>query len=207
VSDWLLPLASIAAANLLGAMSPGPAFVLIVRTAIAHGRSAAWRPIAGLALGATVWTAAALWGLQALFAAAPWIAQMLPVAGGAFLIWFAARIWRGAASPVPAIGAPGGARTGFAHAFALQLANPKVMVFFGALFMAVLPPQPPPAMQAAILAMIAFNEFAWYGIVAAVFGSDAARAVYARAKGGIDRTMAALLFALGAKLAFDALTA
>jgi threonine/homoserine/homoserine lactone efflux protein len=125
VSDWLLPLASIAAANLLGAMSPGPAFVLIVRTAIAHGRSAAWRPIAGLALGATVWTAAALWGLQALFAAAPWIAQMLPVAGGAFLIWFAARIWRGAASPVPAIGAPGGARTGFAHAFALQLANSR----------------------------------------------------------------------------------
>ena len=152
MSDWLLPLASIAAANLLGAMSPGPAFVLIVRTAIAHGRSAAWRPIAGLALGATVWTAAALWGLQALFAAAPWIAQMLPVAANQIR-------------------------------------------------------KAPPAMQAAILAMIAFNEFAWYGIVAAVFGSDAARAVYARAKGGIDRTMAALLFALGAKLAFDALTA
>lgn len=205
MSDWLLPLASIAAANLLGAMSPGPAFVLVLRTAMVHGRRAAWRPIAGLAAGATAWTAAALWGLQSLFAAAPWIERVLPLGGSAFLIWFASQIWRGATAPLPAVGDPRGARAGFGHAFALQIANPKVMVFFGALFMAVLPPQPPPAMQAAILALIAANEFVWYGIVAAVFGSAAARAVYARAKGWIDRAMALLLFALGAKLLLDVL--
>ncbi|MFM8988753.1 MAG: hypothetical protein ACKOUS_03625, partial [Alphaproteobacteria bacterium] len=52
MSEWILPLASIALANLLGAMSPGPAFVLVLRTALAHGREAAWAPIAGLAVGA-----------------------------------------------------------------------------------------------------------------------------------------------------------
>jgi threonine/homoserine/homoserine lactone efflux protein len=205
VSDWLLPFASIAAANLLGAMSPGPAFVLILRTAMAHGRRAAWRPIAGLALGATIWTAAALWGLQALFTLLPWLQRSLPAAGGAFLVWFGLRIWRGAAAPPPGLSGDPGPRAGFGHALALQLANPKVMVFFGSLFMAVLPPHPPPLAQAAILAMIAVNEFAWYAVVAAVFGSAPARTVYGRAKAWIDRAMAILLLGLGLRLAWGAL--
>ena len=82
MSDWILPLASIALANLLGAMSPGPAFVLVLRTALAHGREAAWAPIAGLAVGAAIWAAAALWGLQSLFAATKlpllFLAELLP---------------------------------------------------------------------------------------------------------------------------------
>ena len=200
MSDWLLPLASIAAANLLGAMSPGPAFVLILRTALAHGRRAAWPPIAGLALGAVLWTGLALWGLQALFVAAPWLAGALALAGGGFLVWFALRIWRGAVQPAPSLAAGEAPRTGFVHALVLQVSNPKVIVFFGSLFMAVLPPHPPAWVQAAILAMIAVNEFVWYGIVAAVFGSPAARATYGRAKAWIDRGMALLLLALGLRL-------
>ncbi len=205
MSDWLLPLASIALANLLGAMSPGPAFVLVLRVATAGGRDAAWRPIAGLALGAAVWTAAALWGLQALFTALPWLARILPLGGGAFLIWFALRIWRGAASPPPGVEAGGVPEAGFGHALLLQVSNPKVMVFFGSLFLAVLPPQLPLWVELTIVAMIFANEFAWYGIVAAVFGSAPARAAYARAKAPIDRVMALLLLALGGRLVVSVL--
>ena len=200
MSDWLLPLASIALANLLGAMSPGPAFVLVLRVATASGRDAAWRPIAGLALGAAVWTAAALWGLQVLFAALPWLAYVLPLGGGAFLIWFALGIWRGAAAPPPSVETGGVPEAGFLHALLLQVSNPKVMVFFGSLFLAVLPPQLPLWVELTILAMIFANEFVWYAIVAAVFGSAPARAVYARAKAPIDRAMALLLLALGLRL-------
>lgn len=200
MSEWLLPLASIALANILGAMSPGPAFVLIARLAVAHGRDAAWPAIAGLALGAVLWTAAAIWGLQTVFATLPWIERALPLAGGAFLIYLALMIWRAAPAPPPRMDAAAVAPSGFLHAFLLQVSNPKIMVFFGSIFMAVLPPQMPLWVELAILAMILCNEFAWYGIVASIFGSAPARAAYAGAKIWIDRAMAALLAALGLRL-------
>lgn len=202
MTEWLLPLAGVAAANILGAMSPGPAFVLIVRTAVAGGRDAAWGPIAGLALGATVWCAAALWGLQAVFAALPWLERALPLAGGLFLVYLAAMIWRGAPAPPPSIDGTGAAPAsgGFMPAFVLQVTNPKIMVFFGSILMAVLPPQMPLWVELVILAMIFVNEFVWYGIVAVVFGSAPARAAYGRAKLWIDRAMAVLLLVLGVRL-------
>jgi threonine/homoserine/homoserine lactone efflux protein len=201
MTEWLVPLASVAVANILGAMSPGPAFVLVVRTAVAGGRDATWGAIAGLALGAMVWCAAAIWGLQAVFAALPWLERVLPLGGGVFLVYLSAMIWHGAAAPPPSVdNATGQARGGFWPAFVLQVTNPKIMVFFGSIFMAVLPAQMPLGIELTILAMIFVNEFAWYGIVAAVFGSAPARAAYGRAKTWIDRAMAILLFVLGLRL-------
>jgi threonine/homoserine/homoserine lactone efflux protein len=200
LSEWLLPLAGIALANILGAMSPGPAFVLIARIAVAHGRDAAWPAIAGLALGAVLWAGAAIWGLQAVFATLPWLARALPLAGGVFLIYLAIMIWRAAPAPPPRIDAGGPAPSGFLHAFLLQVSNPKIMIFFGSIFMAILPPQMPLWVELVVLAMALGIEFGWYGIVAGAFGSAAARAVYARAKTWIDRAMAALLAVLGLRL-------
>lgn len=204
MSDWLLPLASVGVANLLGAMSPGPAFVLIARTAVSRGFATAMAATLGLALGAMLWTAAAIWGLQAVFASLPWLERALPVAGGLFLLYLAAMIWRHARDPAPTLeSAAAGERSGtgtFLHAFLIQVSNPKIMVFFGSIFMAVLPPQMPLWVELTILAMILVNEFLWYGIVATVFASAPARAVYARAKVWIDRAMAGLLGALGARL-------
>ena len=204
MTDWLLPLASVGLANLLGAMSPGPAFVLIARTAVTRGMAAAWAAILGLALGAALWTAAAIWGLQAVFAAVPWLERALPFAGGMFLLYLAVTIWRHATAPAPTVeterlAARSGAGT-FLNAFVIQVSNPKIMVFFGSIFMAVLPPQMPLWVELTILAMIFVNEFTWYGIVATVFASAPARAAYSGAKSWIDRAMAGLLGVLGIRL-------
>lgn len=204
MTDWLLPLASVGLANLLGAMSPGPAFVLIARTAVTRGMGPAMAAILGLALGAMLWTAAAIWGLQAVFATLPWLQRALPFAGGLFLLYLAVMIWRHARDPAPTLEtASVSVRSGrgtFLHAFLIQVSNPKIMVFFGSIFMAVLPPEMPLWVELTILAMIFINEFAWYGIVATVFASAPARAAYGRAKTWIDRAMAGLLGALGIRL-------
>lgn len=204
MTEWLLPLASVGLANLLGAMSPGPAFVLIARTAVTRGMGPAMAAILGLALGAMLWTAAAIWGLQAVFATLPWLQRALPFAGGLFLLYLAVMIWKHAREPAPtletaAVATRSGSGT-FLHAFLIQVSNPKIMVFFGSIFMAVLPPQMPLWVELTILAMIFVNEFAWYGIVATVFASAPARAAYGRAKTWIDRAMAGLLGALGIRL-------
>jgi threonine/homoserine/homoserine lactone efflux protein len=115
-------------------------------------------------------------------------------------VHFAWRIWRAASDPSPVAERGEGPRAGFGQALLLQVSNPKVMVFFGSVFMAVLPPQLPATVEVVVLAMILAVEFGWYGTVAAVFGSASARAVHGRAKAWIDRAMAVLLAGLGARL-------
>jgi threonine/homoserine/homoserine lactone efflux protein len=59
MTSALTPLAAVAALNLAAAMSPGPAFVLITRTAAASSRSSALEAAAGTVAASVLWAAAA----------------------------------------------------------------------------------------------------------------------------------------------------
>ena len=192
--------------HLLAAISPGPSFVLSVRTAVSEG----FRPAAGLALGfgigATLWALAALAGLSLLFEIMPPLFTALKVAGGLFLIWLAIAMWRHAAEPMPQITegvAPRGMGSAIRLGTAAMLANPKPAIFFGAVFIGLVPVSALPWEKAVILLNILWVETAWYLAVAWIFSLPRARAAYGKAKTGLDRTFGGLLGALGAKVALD----
>ena len=195
--------ASIALIHLLAAMSPGPSFVVSVRTAAAEG----FRPAVGLAIGfgigAAVWAAAALTGLALLFELAPWLFAALKVAGGLFLVWIAVVTWRHAREPMPNAGAV--VPRGFASAVRLglttQLANPKPAVFFGAVFVGLVPAEASVVALALLLTVIFVDETMWYVLVARVFSLGRARAAYGRAKHVVDRAFGGLIAAFGVKIA------
>jgi threonine/homoserine/homoserine lactone efflux protein len=197
-------LLGLALVHLLAVASPGPSFMLVAQTAAGSGRRAGLLAALAMMLGALAWAAAALYGLQALFARFEWLYLAMRIGGGLYLLYLAAMLWRHAREPLPepgAIpGAPGGMQ-GFARALALQLSNPKVMIFFGSIFLALLPAHPPGWMQAATLAIVAFNEFTWYALITLLFSGGPARAIYRRAKFWLDRTMGGALALLGLRLA------
>ncbi|WIM11735.1 LysE family transporter [Enhydrobacter sp.] len=200
----LLPLLGLAAVHLMAAASPGPSFVLVAQTAVGSGRRAGLLAAFAMMLGAVLWAAAALYGLQALFARFEWLYLAMRVGGGLYLLYLAVMLWRHAPEPLPeptADGAETGAMQGFVRALLLQLSNPKVMVFFGSIFLALLPADPPPEMQAATLAIVAFNEFTWYALITLLFSGGPARAIYRRAKFWLDRLMGSALALLGLRLA------
>lgn len=200
----LLPLLGLAAVHLMAAASPGPSFVLVAQTAVGSGRRAGLLAAFAMMLGAVLWAAAALYGLQALFARFEWLYLAMRVGGGLYLLYLAVMLWRHAPEPLPepkADGARTGAMQGFVRALLLQLSNPKVMVFFGSIFLALLPADPPPGMQAATLAIVAFNEFTWYALITLLFSGGPARAIYRRAKFWLDRLMGSALALLGLRLA------
>src|SRR3546814_11648391 len=62
----LVTFASILLLHLMGAISPGPAFVMVVRTAAVEGFRPAVFAALGLAAGAVIWALAALLGLTFL---------------------------------------------------------------------------------------------------------------------------------------------
>ena len=204
--ETLVALLGLAIVHLLAVASPGPSTVLVVQTAAVSGRRGGMIAAVAMMLGAVAWAAAALYGLQALFAEFAWLYRVFQVAGGLFLIYLAIQMWRHAAEPLPeiALAASGSDGQIFVRALLLQLSNPKIMVFFGSIFLSVLPQHMPGWMQAVVLALVAFDEFTWFALLALTFSGGTARAFYRRTKVWLDRTMGGALALLGLRLALSA---
>jgi threonine/homoserine/homoserine lactone efflux protein len=206
--ETVVALLGLAVVHLLAVASPGPSTVLVVQTAAVSGRRGGLVTAFAMMLGALAWAMAALWGLQALFAKFAWLYVFFRVAGGLYLIYLAVMLWRHARDPLPEMTAGDAARGSdgqiFIRALLLQLSNPKIMVFFGSIFLSVLPQDMPGWMEGAVLALVAFNEFTWFALLALLFSGGTARAFYRRAKFWLDRIMGGALALLGLRLALSA---
>ncbi|MEN9062818.1 MULTISPECIES: LysE family translocator [Ponticoccus] len=196
--------ASVVLVHLLAAMSPGPSFVVCVRTAASEGLRTALALSAGFGLGAGLWAAGAMAGLALLFELIPPLFTALKVVGGLFLLWIAIGMWRHAPEPLPQLGEtrPRSAWAAFRFGFLTYATNPKPAIFFGAVFVGLVPAETPLAARAALVAVIALNEGLWYALVSRVFSLPKARAAYARVKARIDRAFGSLIAVFGLKITF-----
>jgi threonine/homoserine/homoserine lactone efflux protein len=206
-TSTLLLLATLGLTHLLAAMSPGPSFIMVARTAVAQSRAEAFAAALGMGVGACFWAAAAMLGLQALLIQVPPLLLALKIIGGMFLLYVAYMLWTHGPDALPVVEQTKTSRTGLFQSFRLglatQLSNPKVIFFFASIFVALLPPDFPTWMVGATLAIVFVNETAWYGLVALGFSLAGPKAFYMRAKVWIDRITAGLLGTLGVKLIFD----
>ena len=111
---------------------PGLAVIAIVSTALRGGFRASLAANAGVLVGDAAYVSAAALGLGALFAAWHGVFVAVKWAGIAYLAYLGLRalLDRGAAFD---LGAPGLERRAFRFGLTTQLANPKVILFFGAL--------------------------------------------------------------------------
>ncbi|WP_342075907.1 LysE family transporter [Yoonia sp. SS1-5] len=201
--SWVIFL-SIVGIHLVAAMSPGPSFVMSVRTAASDGFGVATALALGFGLGATIWAIAAMAGLAFLFELVPALFTTLKIAGGAFLLFIAAKMWRHADAPLaaPADGAtPRSAGSAIRLGLITFAANPKTAVFFAAVFVGLLPPDIPLVWRIAIIGAVFANETLWYIAVARLFSLPRPRAAYTRFKSMIDRLFGGLIGLFGVKIA------
>jgi threonine/homoserine/homoserine lactone efflux protein len=202
---------SILAAVLLGAMSPGPSFVMVARNSIGLSRRDGVATALGMGIGAICFAGIALAGLYTLLATVAWLYAGLKIAGGVYLLYIASRIWRGAGQPV-SMGksetqtAEAGKSAGksFWTGLTTQLSNPKTAVAYGSIFVALLPQHPPLWCYFALPPLVFGIETGWYTLVALSFSSQRPRDLYLRAKRWIDRVAAGAISALGLRLIVNA---
>jgi threonine/homoserine/homoserine lactone efflux protein len=206
VTANIVTLATIGFVQLLAVMSPGPSFLITARTAVARSRADGIKVALGLGAGTIVWSAGALLGLNFLFHQFPWLFFSMKVAGALFLLWIAFQIFRHAADPVEMNEAASNEneRNPLLRGFLTQISNPKVVVFFGSIFVAMLPSEVPGGMIAALIGIVTMNEIVWYSLVSLFFGSSPVRRFYLIAKRWIDRATAAFLGVLGLRLLWQA---
>jgi threonine/homoserine/homoserine lactone efflux protein len=204
VTSELFTLVSIGAIQLLAVISPGPSFLITARTAVAQSRTDGLKVALGLGAGTVIWSAAALLGLNAVFHAVPVLFMGMKIAGALFLLYIAWMIFRHAAVPLKIEGQGERLANPFLKGFLTQISNPKVAVFFGSIFIAMLPAEVPLWMTLALIVIVSFNEVWWYSVVALFFGSGPVRNFYIGAKAWIDRITGLFLGALGLRLLWSA---
>jgi len=205
-----LPLLSILGALCVGAMSPGPSFIMVVRVSVAASRRDGLAAALGMGFGGLLFAALALAGLQALLMQVGWLYLVLKALGGAYLIYLGVLIWRGAAQPLATQTASPtvrGWRRSLALGFATQVSNPKTAIYYASVFAAFLPQHPSAALFWILPPLIFAIETGWYALVATAFSAALPRAAYLRCKIWIDRLAGAVLGLLGGKLMIEALRA
>ncbi len=205
--EHLASFAGIAVVLLFVAMSPGPAFIVVSQQAVARSRGAGLVTALGVSVGSILWVGLVLLGISVVLQQAAWLYAGLRLAGGAYLVYLGIQLWRGASAPLTLDGAPAALPLapwrGFRRALTIQMLNPKAAVFFGSVFLTMLPAGVPAWVVAAALVMVFVIEFSWYAAVALVLSSPPARRAYAGAKAWIERIAGAWLAVFGVKLALS----
>lgn len=85
-------------ALLVAIASPGPALLVAIRTNLGSGRRSGLAVGLGLGLMAATWTLMAILGLDSIFRLFPWLYATVKVAGAAYLLYVAFKMWRGLAT-------------------------------------------------------------------------------------------------------------
>jgi threonine/homoserine/homoserine lactone efflux protein len=120
---------------------------VVARNAVALSRRNGLATAVGMGIGSVCFSGIALAGLYSLLSRVEWLYVGLKVAGGAYLLYLAVKIWRGEAAPLsidpasPTTTASLG--SSFRTGLSTQLTNPKTAIVDGRIFAAPLPQTPP----------------------------------------------------------------
>lgn len=141
------------------AVTPGPANLFAVATGMEKGRASALVGVLGMNAATLVWFGAAALGLAALVKAFPAAFKVIAVLGAVYVAWLGIKAVRGAfataAQPDHVVIRKG--RSAFVDGFAVQIANPKAILFFTAVLPPFIDVSRPVAPQLALFALAAIG--------------------------------------------------
>lgn len=181
-------------------ITPGPATAMVVRSAAVGGRRAAFVCTAGNSLGVLAWGLLAAAGLAAVVATSVTAFTVVKLVGAVVLIVLGVQSLRHR----PAGGRERGAGRAFRDGLVTSVSNPKLAVFYVALF-----PQFVPAgtavLPAAVLmaATIVAFDLVWYSALA--WAVTRARRAFAESPWArrVERLTGVVLVGLGVRLALE----
>lgn len=208
--SWWSQLVPFAGVVLVGAMSPGPDFAVVVRHAAVAGRRAGTATALGVATGILVWSIVAAAGLAGVLAASAVAFTVVKLVGATYLLYLGAKALlaarRGGHGHVreAAAGQPVEARRAFRDGLLCNLLNPKCAVFFVALLPQFLPADPALTELVLTAAVPVVLTVLWFSVVAGVVGTMRRLLAAPRVRRTLDALTGTLLVAVGVRLATQA---
>ncbi|MFQ2389385.1 LysE family translocator [Aeromonas dhakensis] len=196
-------LLAVVAITFFAVISPGPDFAMVSRNSLLLSRRSGVLTALGIGAGVCVHVTYTLLGVGLLIQQSLWLFNLIKLAGAAYLIFLGIKMLR--AKPAtdevlaeqPALSSLGALRTGFLT----NVLNPKTTIFIVSLFMQVVQPQTPLAVQLGYGAFIVLAHAVWFSAVAIFFSTDSVRGRLLAVRHWIDRVFGALLVGFGMLLA------
>ena len=156
----------------MGAASPGPSLIVILRHAVADGRSAGVYAAAGHGLGIFIYALVSAIGLSFILISFPKIFLFVQILGALFLLWIGFQILREGLSKkdLSNLGeykakSSGTTLNHFRDGFGIAILNPKILAFFSSLFSQFLSPEQSLSIHVLMAIIAGFIDVSVYVII------------------------------------------
>lgn len=154
----------------LGAISPGPSLIVVLRNTMLGGRKQGVACAFGHGIGFGIYAISAVFGLVILLDKNPQIFQILQLIGILLLVYYGWKMWyaivKEKIDEVNIIESTNQQRQGFMEGFSIAFFNPKIALFLVAVLAQVLKPGMTIETKIAVGLLGMFIDTTWYLIVA-----------------------------------------
>jgi threonine/homoserine/homoserine lactone efflux protein len=180
-------------------LTPGPAVIYVISTALGRGPRAGLAASLGIVAGNTLYFVLSALGVAAIILASNAVFTVLKWIGAAYLVYVGARMLFARREPIALRPQP--VARSFARGFAVQAANPKALAFFVALLPQFIDPTANVALQVLILGVASqLIEIAVLALYVWLTGR-AQQIIGGRFGTIVERVAGGFLIAAGARLA------
>lgn len=199
-SFWL----SLLAICTLGAISPGPSLAAVMKSTIQGSRSHGLVTSIAHALGIGIYAFLVAAGIGVVITETPWLYQFITYAGSAYLAWMGYKAITSSSSLIKEnhqqqqLTMKQAAIDGFLVSFL----NPKIAVFFLALFSQFVTPESTVMTQVLMATIATLCDGIWYCLIASVAGHGKVLPVLRTRASLINRLCGILLILVAVRILF-----
>ncbi|MGJ8485955.1 LysE family translocator [Pseudoalteromonas sp. SYSU M81236] len=199
LTEWL----SLVLICVMGAMSPGPSLAVVLKHSLHDGMKNGMLAALSHGIGVGFYACASLLGLGALMTQLPTLYQVLVYGGAAYLAYLGIRILLAKPSPqtLNVEQAKPSPRSALQDGFAIAFLNPKLAVFFLALFSQFIDPESLTLQVGLIMCLTVFVlDTGWYLLVALLTEISKKRFGFTKANPWFEKLLGIIFIALAVRV-------
>jgi RhtB (resistance to homoserine/threonine) family protein len=197
----------VASISLLGMLSPGPDFFLVIKNAARYPKVAALMTSLGVICGVITHMSYCVAGLAVVITTTPWLFDMLKYVGAAYLIWVGIQaLFSRSNSKMNMDGLEPQQiklHKAFIQGYLCNFLNPKATLFFLAMFTQVLQVNSSVGEKLWYASIIIGLSAIWWPLLSLLIQSAPVRRGLAKAQKIVDKLLGGVLIGLGIKVALS----
>lgn len=194
----------LATAHLFAVASPGADFAVVIKNTLRCGKTTGLATAFGVGLGILVHMAYTLFGVAIILARSETLFSLVKYAGAAYLLWFAYRSFQSRKTNTNPVNDVKHIELSFFQAvrqgFVVNVLNPKVTLFFVALFTNIVSPSTPLWIQVSYGLWLSIYTMLWFAMVAWGFSRQVVLIWYRQHGHYIDWAMGGILLLIAARM-------
>lgn len=202
--DWTLTIVAVFAIFIPALILPGPDFVAVVRSSVSGGTKSGLFTSLGVSLGLAFYAMLSLLGLSAILIQYQWLAWIVRVLGGCYLVYLGIRlILTHAETGNMPTGKTRRISNPFLFGILVSLTNPKAIVLFTSVFATSVSDVMPIGVMAIMIALVFASTLVWYMLVTLFLSSNAVIRRLKTAFHWVERIAGVCFIGIGGRILYD----